>query len=342
MGDGRTFYCWKVMTPATLDAVTIGNAMVDVIAKVPEDFLSAHDLTKASMMLVDAERSQYLFERVGKSIMTSGGSVANTAHGLASLGGRAGFIGKIADDDLGRVFTDDLQGAGVSFFPAPKNHGLPTGRCVIVVTPDGQRTMSTYLGAGAVLHPGDVSKAAVQSAEWVFLEGYLFDKDDAKDAFRVAAQYAHEAGRKVALTLSDSFCVQRHHADFRGLVQDEVDLLFANEHELQVLYDTEDFSRAVGALREQCPLAVVTRSKRGSAVVTPDEFIEVPALPVDPIIDATGAGDLFAAGFLFGLSRGKTHEQCAEIGTICAAEVIMHMGPRPQVALSSLLHDDLR
>jgi len=322
--------------------VTIGNAMVDVIAQMPEDFLDKHGLTKASMMLVDAERSQYLYSRVGKSIMTSGGSVANTSHGLASLGGRAGFIGKIADDDLGDAFSRDLFDAGVSFFPAPKDHGLPTGRCVIVVTPDGQRTMNTYLGAGAVLCAADVSKEAVQSAEWVFLEGYLFDKDDAKEAFRVAAQYAHEAGRKVALTLSDSFCVQRHHADFAALVRDEVDLLFANEHELAVLFGTEDFSQAVGALRECCPLAAVTRSKRGSAVITPDDFIEVPALPVDPIVDATGAGDMFAAGFLYGLTHEKTHEQCAEIGTICAAEVIMHMGPRPQVPLRSLLPDDLR
>ena len=322
--------------------MTIGNAMVDIIAGVDEAFLVTHDLTKASMMLVSDERSRFLRAQVGDSIMASGGSVANTSHGLASLGGRAGFIGKIADDDLGDAFSRDLFDAGVSFFPAPKDHGLPTGRCVIVVTPDGQRTMNTYLGAGAVLCAADVSKEAVQSAEWVFLEGYLFDKDDAKEAFRVAAQYAHEAGRKVALTLSDSFCVQRHHADFAALVHDEVDLLFANEHELAVLFGTEDFSQAVGALRECCPLAAVTRSKRGSAVITPDDFIEVPALPVDPIVDATGAGDMFAAGFLYGLTHGKTHEQCAEIGTICAAEVIMHMGPRPQVPLRSLLPDDLR
>jgi sugar/nucleoside kinase (ribokinase family) len=327
---------------ATLDAVTIGNAMVDVIAAVPERFLVEHNLTKASMMLVDDVRSQYLLSRLGESFMASGGSVANTSHGLASLGGRAGFIGKIADDDLGKVFTRDLAEAGVSFFPAPKDHGLPTGRCVIVVTPDGQRTMNTYLGAGAVLHPDDISREAVQSAEWVFLEGYLFDKDDAKEAFRVAAQYAHAAGRKVALTLSDSFCVQRHHADFVALVNDEVDLLFANEHELATLYGTDDFSAAVGKLRECCPLAVVTRSKRGSAVVTADEFIEVPSLPVDPIVDATGAGDMYAAGFLYGITHGKSFEQSAEIGTICAAEVIMHMGPRPQVPLASLLPDDLR
>jgi len=328
--------------PATLDAVTIGNAMVDVIASVPEDFLREHDLTKSSMMLVTDERSQYLLSEIGESFMASGGSVANTSHGLASLGGRAGFIGKIADDDLGGVFTRDMADAGVSFFPAPKNHGLPTGRCVIVVTPDGQRTMNTFLGAGAVLHPDDISRDAVQSAEWVFLEGYLFDRDDAKQAFRVAARYAHEAGRKVALTLSDSFCVQRHHADFVALVSDEVDLLFANENELATLYGTHNFSAGVAKLRECCPLAVVTRSKRGSAVVTPDEFIEVPSLPVDPIIDATGAGDMYAAGFLYGITHGKTLEQSAEIATICAAEVIMHMGPRPQVRLASLLPADLR
>lgn len=330
------------MKPATLDAVTIGNAMVDVITSVAEDFLVKHNLTKASMMLVDDTRSQYLMSQIGDSFMASGGSVANTSHGLASLGGRAGFIGKIANDDLGVVFTRDLDEAGVSFFPAPKDHGLPTGRCVIVVTPDGQRTMNTYLGAGAVLQPNDIDAAAVQSAEWVFLEGYLYDKDDAKEAFRTAARYAHEAGRKVALTLSDSFCVQRHHSDFLALVSDEVDLLFANEHELATLYATEDFSHAVAQLRDNCPLAVVTRSRRGSAVVTPDEFIEVPSLPVDPIVDATGAGDMYAAGFLYGITHGKSLEQSAEIATICAAEVIMHMGPRPHVRLASLLADDLR
>ena len=330
------------MKPATLHAVTIGNAMVDIIASVDEEFLSKHNLTKASMMLVDNERSAFLRSQIAPNVMSSGGSVANTSHGLASLGGRAGFIGKIADDDLGRVFSNDLHEAGVSFFPAPKDHGLPTGRCVIVVTPDGQRTMNTYLGAGAVLCPADVSKPAVQSAEWVLLEGYLYDKDDAKEAFRVAAQYAHEAGRKVALTLSDSFCVQRHHGDFHALVCDDVDLLFANEHELAVLFGTDDFAASVQVLRDKCPLAVVTRSKQGSVVITADDYIEVPALPVDPIIDATGAGDMYAAGFLYGLTHGKSLEQSAEIGTICAAEVIMHMGPRPHVALASLLPDDLR
>jgi len=328
--------------PDTLHAVTIGNAMVDIIASVDEGFLTEHNLTKASMMLVDDGRSAYLRSKVAANVMSSGGSVANTSHGLASLGGRAGFIGKIADDDLGGVFSNDLHQAGVSFFPASKDHGLPTGRCVIVVTPDGQRTMSTYLGAGAVLCPADINKAAVQSAEWVFLEGYLFDQDDAKEAFRVAAQYAHEAGRKVALTLSDSFCVQRHHADFYALVCDDVDLLFANEHELAVLFGTDDFAASVQVLRDKCPLAVVTRSKQGSVVITADDYIEVPALPVDPIIDATGAGDMYAAGFLYGLTHEKSLEQSAEIGTICAAEVIMHMGPRPQVALASLLPDDLR
>ena len=330
------------MKPATLHAVTIGNAMVDIIASVDEEFLSKHNLTKASMMLVDDGRSAFLRSQIAPNVMSSGGSVANTSHGLASLGGRAGFIGKIAADDLGGVFSNDLREAGVSFFPAPKDHGLPTGRCVIVVTPDGQRTMSTYLGAGAVLCPADINKAAVQSAEWVLLEGYLYDKDDAKEAFRVAAQYAHEAGRKVALTLSDSFCVQRHHGDFHALVCDDVDLLFANEHELAVLFGTDDFAASVQVLREKCPLAVVTRSKQGSIVITADDYIEVPALPVDPIIDATGAGDMYAAGFLYGLTHGKSLEQSAEIGTICAAEVIMHMGPRPQVALASLLPDDLR
>ncbi len=325
----------------SLDAVTIGNAMVDVIAAVDERFLVAHDMVKASMMLVDAERSDFLYSRIGECIQASGGSAANTSHGMASFGARAGFIGKIAADDLGRVFAADLERAGVKFFPAPFDHDEPTGRCVIAVTPDGQRTMNTFLGAGAVLTPADISREAVQSAAVVFLEGYLFDKDDAKEAFRVAAQYAHDARRRVALTLSDSFCVERHRTDFLALVRDEVDILFANEHELCSLYETSSFDDAVMKLRRDCRLAAVTRSRLGSVVITPDEYVEVPPIDVDRVVDATGAGDMYAAGFLVGFARGASFADCGLMATIAATEVIGHVGPRPLVPLASLLPERL-
>lgn len=321
----------------TLDAVTIGNAMVDVIAPVDDAFLAAHEMVKASMMLVDAHRSDFLYSRIGECIQASGGSAANTSHGMASFGARAGFIGKIADDDPGRVFAADLERAGVRFFPAPFDHDEPTGRCVIAVTPDGQRTMNTFLGAGAVLTATDISREAVQSAAVVFLEGYLFDKDDAKNAFRVAARYAHEARRRVALTLSDSFCVERHRSDFLALVRDDVDILFANEHELCSLYETGSFDEAVMKLRRDCRLAAVTRSHLGSVVVTPDEYVEIPSIDVDRVVDATGAGDMYAAGFLVGLTRGESLADCGLMATIAATEVISHVGPRPLVELANLL-----
>lgn len=329
------------MAAPTLDAVTIGNALVDVIAEAPEEFLAQEGLTKASMMLVDAARSAHLYGRLRGAVQASGGSAANTSHGLASLGGRAGFVGKIAADDLGRAFAEDLERVGVRFYPGATATTEPTGRCVIVVTPDGQRTMSTFLGASSLLEPADVSAEGVRSGAVLFLEGYLFDRDAAKQAFRVAAAHAHAAGRKVALTLSDSFCVERHRADFLALVRDDVDLLFANEHELCALYET-DLDAALARLARECSHAAVTRSADGSVLLWEGRRVVVPAEPVDRVVDATGAGDLYAAGFLYGYTRGWDAGACGRLAGIAAAEVISHVGPRPLVTLASLIPSDLR
>jgi len=319
------------------DAVTIGNALVDVLASVDEKFLIAKDLVKGSMMLVDSQRSQYLYSSVVNVVEASGGSAANTAYGLASLGGRAGFIGKIADDELGDTFGRDLNNVGVEFFPGGTSMTEPTGRCIIVVTPDGQRTMNTFLGAASLLEPSDISQDAVVAGAVLFLEGYLFDRDEAKEAFRTAAAYAHAAGRKVSLTLSDSFCVDRHRSDFLALVRDDIDILFSNELELQSLYQTESFDAALNHLRQDCEFAAVTREKKGSIVINGHDLVHIAAEPVEHVVDATGAGDMYAAGFIYGFTRGKSIEECGRIGSIAASEVITHVGPRPVVPLSSII-----
>lgn len=324
------------------DAVTIGNALVDVLASVDEKFLIDEQLVKGSMMLVDSARSQHLYSRVTHVTESSGGSVANTAYGLASLGGRAGFIGKIADDKLGATFIRDMTTIGVGFFPGETSTSEPTGRCIIVVTPDGQRTMSTFLGAAALLESSDISQEAVVAAAVLLLEGYLFDRDEAKRAFRTAASYAHAAGRKVSLTLSDSFCVDRHREDFLALISDEIDILFSNELELMSLYQTESFDEALKFLRRDCEFAAVTREKRGSIVINGRDLVFIQAEPVNQVVDATGAGDMYAAGFLYGFTRGKSIEECGRIASIAASEVITHVGPRPNVALSDLISSKLK
>lgn len=319
------------------DAVAIGNALVDVLASVDEKFLVAEQLVKGSMMLVDSERSQHLYSCVTDMAQASGGSAANTAYGLASLGGRAGFIGKIAEDELGSIFVRDMDNVGVGFFPGETSLTEPTGRCIIAVTPDGQRTMSTFLGAASLLAPSDISQDAVAAGAVLFLEGYLFDRSEAKEAFRAAAGYAHAAGRKVALTLSDSFCVDRHRADFLALIRDNIDVLFSNELELQSLYQTDSFDVALGYLRQDCEFAAVTREKRGSIVVSSHELVYIEAEPVEQVVDATGAGDMYASGFLYGFTRGKPIEECGRIASIAASEVITHVGPRPNVPLRNII-----
>ncbi|PHX93722.1 MAG: adenosine kinase [Acidimicrobium sp.] len=293
------------------------------------------------MNLVDIQRSKHLHSLVNSRTEMSGGSAANTAYGLASLGGRAGFIGKISADRLGESFSRDLETVGVKFFPGATCATEDTGRCLIVVTPDGNRTMNTFLGAASLLDAADISKSAVQSAAVVFLEGYLFDKDAAKEAFRTAAEYAHAKGRKVALTLSDSFCVDRHRDDFLSLVKNDIDILFANEDELKALYQVESINDGLHQLRDDCEFAAVTRNEHGSVVIDGDEVVIIDAEPVDSVVDATGAGDMYAAGFLYGFVRGKPIEQCGKIGSIVASEVITHMGPRPLVPLTTVVPNDL-
>jgi sugar/nucleoside kinase (ribokinase family) len=319
------------------DVVGIGNALVDVIAHAPEEFLGANGLVKGSMTLIETDRAVELYGALDAAIEMSGGSAANTMCGVASLGGRAAYIGKVNNDDLGVVFGHDLRAVGVPFRGGGVDHGTPTGRCVIVVTPDAERTMNTYLGVSSFLNVDDIDDDAVADAKVLYMEGYLFDRDDAKAAFRHAAGVAHDNERLVSLTLSDSFCVERHRADFRGLVQDQVDLLFGNEDELLALYETDSFDAAIGALREECEFAAITVGAAGCVIVTGDDVLKVPAVPVDKVVDTTGAGDLFAAGFLFGLTSGRDLAECGHLGSLAAAEVISHVGPRPLVELRTLL-----
>ncbi|MEY4197257.1 MAG: hypothetical protein RL482_1349 [Actinomycetota bacterium] len=325
----------------SLDALTIGNALVDVLATVDEGFLVRENIVKGSMNLVDIKRSKHLHSLVNSRTEMSGGSAANTAYGLASLGGKAGFIGKISADRLGDSFSHDLDTVGVKFFPGVTCETEDTGRCLIVVTPDGNRTMNTFLGAASLLDAADISKTAVQSAAVVFLEGYLFDKDAAKEAFRTAAEYAHAAGRKVALTLSDSFCVDRHRTDFLALVKNDIDILFSNEDELKALYQVDSINDGLHQLRDNCEFAAVTRNEHGSVVIDGDEVVIIDAEPVESVVDATGAGDMYAAGFIYGFVRGKPIEQCGKIGSIVASEVITHMGPRPLVPLTTVVPKSL-
>lgn len=320
-----------------LDVLGIGNAIVDVLSPTDDATLDRHALPKGAMTLIDAERAEALYGQMGPGVEVSGGSCANTMAGVASLGGRAAYIGRVRDDELGHIFTHDIRAAGVDFGTPPAGDGPGTARCLIMVTPDAQRTMSTYLGASVELGPEDIDADLVASADVTYLEGYLWDPPRAKEAFRIAMAAAHGAGRRVSFTLSDPFCVERHRDEFRALVDGEVDVLFANQNEIEALYEVPDVDGAVAAVRGRCEIAVITRSELGSLVVTADEVHEVPAAPVERVIDTTGAGDLFAAGFLFGLTRGRPLPECARIGAIAAAEVISHYGARPEVRLATLL-----
>jgi sugar/nucleoside kinase (ribokinase family) len=322
------------------DVVGIGNALVDVIAHHDDTFIHAHGLAKGSMTLIETDRAVSLYKALGTGIEMSGGSAANTMTGVASFGSRAAYIGKVADDDLGEVFGHDLHAVGVLFPNKPAAAAdAPTGRCLIVVTPDAQRTMNTFLGMSSLLTPDDVDDAVVAAAKLVYLEGYLWDRPEAKEAYRKAARVAHAAGGQVSLTLSDSFCVDRHRDGFRDLVTGDVDLLFANESELLALYEVDSFAAAVEAVRRDVHVAAVTCGARGSVVISPDEIIEVPAEPVEMVIDTTGAGDLYAAGFLHGYTTGLPLARCGELGSIAAAEVISHVGARPLVPLARLVAD---
>ncbi len=317
----------------TYDVLGIGNAIVDVLSRTDDAFLEAQKLNKSSMQLIDADRAEALYGAMGPGIEISGGSAANTIAGLASFGAASAFIGMVKADQLGRVFHHDIIALGVDYTTPARADGEPTARCLILVTPDGERTMNTFLGASQTLGPDDVDESQIARANIVYLEGYLFDPAPAKEAFYKAARLAHKHGGRVALTLSDSFCVDRHREEFRVLVSDEVDILFANEAEIISLYEVASFEEACAKVRTDCPLAVLTRSAEGAVILSGGTASEVPAKKVDALVDTTGAGDLFAAGFMFGLSQDRPLEDCARLGAMAAAEVIGHMGARPEVSL---------
>jgi sugar/nucleoside kinase (ribokinase family) len=325
------------MSSAVIDVVGIGNAIVDVIAHADERFIAAEGLAPGAMTLIDAARAESLYRSIGPAIESSGGSAGNTMAGLASLGGAGGYIGKVRDDLLGTVFRHDITAIGVRFDTPAATAGAGTARCLILVTPDGQRTMATYLGACVELGPEDIDPALIAAAQVTYLEGYLFDPPRAQEAFRAAAAIAHRAGHRVALSLSDPFCVGRHRAAFRELVAGEVDILFANEAEICSLYETDDFAAAAAAVRGHVAVAALTRSAAGSLVVADSEEYSVAAVPVARVVDTTGAGDLYASGFLYGLTHGLALPKCGAIGSRCAAEIISHVGARPETALSGLV-----
>jgi sugar/nucleoside kinase (ribokinase family) len=325
------------MSQEPLDVLGLGNAIVDVIARAEDDLLARHGMAKGGMMLIDEARAETIYAAMGPGVEISGGSAANTIAGIASLGGEAAFIGKVKEDALGASFTHDIRAVGVTFRTAAAADGPATARCLILVTGDGERTMNTFLGAAQNLHPEDVDESLVAAAAITYLEGYLWDPPHAKAAFRKAATAAHAASRSVALTLSDSFCVDRYRAEFRELIRSRtIDLVFANESELKSLYETADFDSAVSALRDDAAAAFVTRSEKGCIVVTREQTRAVPAVPVARVVDTTGAGDLFAAGALFGLARGWDAVEAARLGALAAAEVIGHFGARPERSLAEL------
>jgi sugar/nucleoside kinase (ribokinase family) len=319
------------------DVVGIGNAIVDIIARCDDAFLVRHGCKKGSMQLVDATAVGKLYDDMGPAVEISGGSVANTVVGVASLGGRAGFIGKTASDQFGQIFGHDIRTAGVTFTTPPAGAGSePTGRCLVLVTPDGQRTMHTFLGVSPQLGGEDVDEALIRSARIVYLEGYLFDRPEAKAAFRQTAAIAGKAGRQVALSLSDAFCVDRHRAEFLSLIRGNVDILFANEAEITSLYQTSSFEEAARRARADTKLAALTRSEKGSVILGQGMSVSVPTAPVAKVVDTTGAGDLYAAGFLYGIAAGRDVETAGRLGSLAAAEIISHIGARPETPLLEL------
>ncbi len=325
------------MTEPRFDAHCIGNAICDVFAHVEEDFLVREKLVKGSMRLIDTDEAVRLYDKMGQTKRVSGGSAGNTAAGIASLGGRPAYVGKVAADELGDSYSHDMRGSGVHFETSRLVDGAPTARSMILITPDGERTMNTYLGACVELQPTDIDAETVKASAVTYMEGYLWDPPAAKEAFLAAAGIAHEAERRVALTLSDSFCVDRYRAEFLGLLRDRVvDLLFANEHELKALYETADLDSAIAAVRQDCALTALTLGSEGAIAISREETVHVPAQPVAEVVDLTGAGDLFASGFLFGLARDFDLASSAELGCLCAAQVIGHVGARPERPLKQV------
>jgi sugar/nucleoside kinase (ribokinase family) len=324
------------MAERLYDVVGIGSAIVDIIARCDDDFIGSQGLRKGTMRLIDAAEADRLYGEMGPAIETSGGTVPNTCAGLASFGGKAAFIGKVARDQMGEVFAHDIRAIGVTFKTAPAENSAPTARCLILVTPDGERTMNTFLGAAAELTSKELDPGLIGSGKLLYLEGYSYDQPRAKQAFYDAAEIARAAGTTVALSLSDPFCVDRHRKDFLDFIRHSVDLVFANESEALSLYETADFDAACRALRADCRLAAVTRSAKGSVVLSGEQAVSIAAAPVEHVVDTTGAGDLYASGFLFGHARGADLTACGKLGSLAAAEVISHIGPRPEASLASL------
>ncbi len=318
----------------TFDVLTVGNAIVDIISSCPESFITENGIVKGAMNLVDADRAQMLYGKMGPALEASGGSAGNTAAGVANLGGKAAYFGKVAHDQLGDIFAHDIRAQGVHFETKPLEGGAPTARSMIFVTPDGERSMNTYLGACVELGPEDVAADVVAQSKVTYFEGYLWDPPRAKDAIRECARIAHENGREVSMTLSDSFCVGRYRDEFLELMRSgTVDIVFANRAEALALYETEDFEAALTAIARDCKLAAVTMSEEGSVIVKGDERIYVPAIPVDTVVDTTGAGDLYASGFLFGYTTGRDLATCGALGSLAAGIVIQQIGPRPRISL---------
>ena len=325
------------MSEKSMDVVGIGNAIVDVLAHADDAFLERHGLEKGVMTLVERGRGEELFEIMGTGKLMPGGSAANTIAGVASLGGQAGYIGKVAEDLLGETFRLEMRKTGVHHETAALRDGASTGRCLIFVSPDAQRTMQTYLGASVEISPDDIDAALIGSARVTYLEGYLWDRENAKNAFLLAAEHAHSASRKVALTLSDPFCVDRHRDSFRELVREHVDLLFANEAEIKSLYEVKTFDEALRCVRDECETAALTRGAWGSVIVSNGEIRLVDPELVEVLVDTTGAGDLYAAGFLYGYTQGWDPFRCGTLASMCAAEVISHVGARPETDLAPLV-----
>ena len=324
------------MADRTYDVVGIGNSIVDIIARCDDAFLSKNDLTKGFMRLIPAGEAGRLYEAMGPAIERSGGSAANTVAGLASFGAKCGFIGRVAADQFGGIFRHDIRSLGVAYNTRPVDDGEPTARCLILVTPDGERTMNTFLGVSVGFTTVDLDASLIEAAKIVYLEGYLFDRDEAKEAFKEAARIARGSGAKVALTLSDAFCVDRHRADFRTFINEGTDIIFANEKEITSLYEVNSFEEAADAVLSECELAVLTRSAEGSVIMSGGETITIEPEPVHAVVDVTGAGDLYAAGFLYGLTQGLALQTCGQLGSLAAAEVISHFGARPEVSLLNL------
>lgn len=329
------------MTKRMFDTTCIGNAIVDVISKTDDAFLEAENLVKNSMNLIDMARAEELYAKMKSAIEMSGGSAGNTAAGIASLGGTCAYVGKVRDDQLGDIFTHDIHAAGVTFETEKSSDGAATARSLILVTPDAHRTMNTYLGACIELGPDDIDPEIIAASKVTYMEGYLWDPENGKQAFRKAAEIAHAAGQKVSLTLSDSFCVDRYRAEFQEFIEGGVDILFANEDEIKSLYETDDFDAALDAVREQVEIACLTRSEKGSIIVKGSEVHKIPADTDIEVVDTTGAGDLFAAGFLYGYTSGHDLATSGRIGSMAAAEIISHYGARPTADLKELLQKKL-